>query len=527
MTALPEIHGPSDARAGSTRLNAASHVLYPAVLALAIYAVTLGGVYAYDDMRLLVEDPRLRDPSQWSRYAYESYNGGVDNLYRPLTSISYAIQWWLHGDRPWAFHLVNILLHAAATACVAELARRLLGGNRTAALIAGLLFAVHPIHTEAVANIAGRPELICSLGMFGALVLAMKSMTVLRAFVITACTIVAILGKEQGMLVPIMVMVLFMAKRQPGLHDSSPQGTWILGVLLGATLLGYLLWREWNLTFGWDRAALDWTVNPLIPSPANVLGGSVGRNAWLMPVVLLGRYTALLVAPIHLSPDYGGQVIGCNARFDDPYLYLGFSAILVLGVILAISIQRRNLAGIFLTIALALSYAMVGNIVTYIGTIFGERLMYAPSAFVLILIAAPLSRLRPTALRIVMTLLLLAGTWRTVSYARLWSHPTQLYKVTAAQKPQSVKLKILLAHQYLLNKDFEHAERTAAEARNILPEYADVWVRSAIIAMEQRKWDEANQFLAQGVRVDSSGYVQAWLAELARRRTLDAATTRP
>src|SRR5207302_1491031 len=117
-----------------------------------------------DDRYILLSDPRVGDVGQWGQYWTKDYfNGGADNLYRPLVSMSYALQAKLHGrgeGAAWAFHLVNVLLHAAASAAVAELARRV-SRSSAAALVAGLLFAAHPIHVEAVANIVGRAELMC------------------------------------------------------------------------------------------------------------------------------------------------------------------------------------------------------------------------------------------------------------------------------------------------------------------------------------------------------------------------------
>src|SRR5213083_1070496 len=114
-----------------------------ALLALCLYAVTLRGTYVYDDRYILLGDPRIDDVSQWKLFWTRDYfNGGPDNLYRPLVSMSYAIQAKLHGhgdDRAWAFHLVNWLLHAGVCAAVAELARRITNSSAVA-LIAGLLF---------------------------------------------------------------------------------------------------------------------------------------------------------------------------------------------------------------------------------------------------------------------------------------------------------------------------------------------------------------------------------------------------
>jgi hypothetical protein len=506
--------------------NRTGPILWPTLLAIALYAVTLKGTYVYDDVTLLIEDPRLRDPAQWHRYLTESYNGNADNLYRPLTSLSYAIQWWLHGDRPWAFHLVNILLHAGVTACVAMLTLRLTRGNRVAALLAGLFFAAHPIHVEAVANIAGRPELLCAIGMFGAILLSLEPMTWKRGLAVIGCTFIAILAKEQGMLIPPMLVALFLARRRAGMRE--PRCIWPLGALMGMMLIAYLAWRNSILPFAWDRTGVDWVINPLIPSPANRLGGSVGRDAWLMPIILLGRYAALLLVPLRLSPDYGGNVIGCVAHLDDPYLYIGLVTIIAWLLVLLISFRRRSVAGIFLATAIALSYAMVGNIITYIATIFAERLMYLPSAFLLILVASPLSRINPSRLVPLVSVLLVAGIVRTFTYARLWNEPLRLWQFTATEMPLAVKARIHLAHQYMIRREFTKAEQAAEEARKVLPQYSEAWVRSAMIAMEQHKWEAADQYLRQAMRVDPRPYVFDWMVELNKRRAAtNPATPQP
>src|SRR6476661_1770969 len=76
----------------TSRWNRAGPVLASAALALALYAVTLAGTYVYDDVFIVREDPRLHDPSRWAEYWVTDYfAGGIDKLYRPLVSMSFAL----------------------------------------------------------------------------------------------------------------------------------------------------------------------------------------------------------------------------------------------------------------------------------------------------------------------------------------------------------------------------------------------------------------------------------------------------
>src|SRR6185295_1849045 len=87
--------------------------------------------------------------------------------------LTYWGQQRLHGLDPFAFHLLNLLLHVLVTVLLFELCRSLRLGNSISALAAGL-FAVHPIHTEAVSNIIGRTELLSAAAVLGALLCAAR-----------------------------------------------------------------------------------------------------------------------------------------------------------------------------------------------------------------------------------------------------------------------------------------------------------------------------------------------------------------
>ncbi len=406
--------------------------LISALVALSLYSLTLGGTYVYDDRYIVGTDPRLAHPAQWGQYWTKDYfNGGPDNLYRPLVSMSYAIQWWLHGNsdsRAWLFHLVNLLLFAGTCAGVAEFTRRLAGSR--IALIAGIVYAAHPIHVEAVANIVGRAELACGLGIILGLVLLLrKPMTVARAFAIWSCFILALLSKEQGMLLPLALALAWPLRRfvQPKRPPDPPDeraGRLALIMLLTWTLAGYIIFRENILKFWWDRSFLDWTINPVLRS--------TGPDRILLPLALFGRYIALLFAPVHLSLDYGARVIMPHVSPRDPYLYLGFIAAAVWLIAFGAAVIRRGWLVAFCLLAFGIFYGVVSNIPTLIGVDFAERLMYIPSIFICILIAWLLARLRRTILVPAVSVIVILLSLRTVTYAWQWNDRLRLYEYVRA-----------------------------------------------------------------------------------------------
>jgi dolichyl-phosphate-mannose--protein O-mannosyl transferase len=101
----------------------------------------------------------------WYQLLYNDFWGtplvdsGSHGSYRPLCVLSYKLNHIVGGLKPFGYHLINVLLHCLATGLVVKLARHLLP-NATCTAIAGLLFASHPVHSEAVAGIVGRADLM-------------------------------------------------------------------------------------------------------------------------------------------------------------------------------------------------------------------------------------------------------------------------------------------------------------------------------------------------------------------------------
>jgi protein O-mannosyl-transferase len=467
-----------------------------AALAMLLYIHTLGGTWIYDDLFHARQDPRLADVHLWGQYLTDGYMpSGVDRLWRPLVSLSYAVQWKMTGDRAWPFHAVNILLHAAASALVAELARRLTR-RRGAALIAGLLFAAHPLHVEGVAYIVGRAESACAVGTLAALVLLLRPLTLRRSMAVYACFLVAIFSKEQGLLLPAMMLALWPLRRRliPTAPEESFAARWLLLAVL-FSMAGYIIYREHILPWYWDAKLLDYATQPMIHSGL--------RDRVLIPIALFGRALALLVLPLKLSPEYGLAIITARQDWRDPYLYIG-----VVGLVAALAgawsaYRRRAWTVLFLLFCGGLTYLMVANI-KLIGVVFAERLLYLPSAFVLILAAMALARLPRRAMVIVVTVLLIGASVRTVTYAARWNDLITFYQRSLDENPRSARLQVLLARQLIDRGDFDGARRIVEDGLAVEPDYWKLWFLAARVAIEQGRLNDAQADIDRAWTLDPS-----------------------
>jgi protein O-mannosyl-transferase len=161
-------------------------VAVPVVAALAVSTSCLANGFVWDDRFAILRNPWIRElqrlPEAFTRDLAGFVPGYTTSYYRPLMHVIYALAHAVFGFRAWGFHLVNVLVHAAVTACVAALALRRPEGAEppdaspphadtiapaTGAIVGATLFAVTPLHADAVAWLGGITDL--SAALFGIL----------------------------------------------------------------------------------------------------------------------------------------------------------------------------------------------------------------------------------------------------------------------------------------------------------------------------------------------------------------------
>ena len=150
---------------------------FAALSAVSVYVNSLGGKFVWDDRKLILDDRAIKSWRELPQiFSHDFFERNEDDLpygyYRPLTTVSYLADYTLWGLRPFGYHLTNVGLHALCTILVALILLRLRWPPMATA-VAALLFAIHPIHTENVAWIAGRTDLLafffCALTLLFAL----------------------------------------------------------------------------------------------------------------------------------------------------------------------------------------------------------------------------------------------------------------------------------------------------------------------------------------------------------------------
>ncbi len=260
--------------------------------ALAVYLPALSGAFVYDDYPLVEVNPWIRSPSWLGEvftqqlFGFNPGAAGSTAFYRPLAHVLLMGVYAVAGTSAWAYHLVPVLLHALASLTVWALARRLVGALAPgAALAAGLLFALHPVHVEAVAWVSALMDMgACAAGLGTLWLLAVRPLTPGRAVAGAALWLVALLFKEAAVMVPPMLLAWEVAGGAPG-QGRWRERAWRYGPLVLAA--GVYLALRLNAV-GWATSNSGWASLPLGVAVFNTLP-------------LLAHYAWLLVLPTELS----------------------------------------------------------------------------------------------------------------------------------------------------------------------------------------------------------------------------------
>lgn len=392
-----------------------------ALLALALlaglvaYLNGLGGAFQFDDHNVIVNTERVHSLAAWWR---ATSHGGL----RPLLNLTYTLNWLAGDGNPFGFHAFNLLVHLVATACVFALARAFArlhaqaGDADAIAAFTALLFAVHPLHSEAITYISGRSTLLMTTFYLGAVVYYVRAAEgqLRHRLASLGLFVLAVLTKESALLLPFALLAWDWSAGTPWRVALRRQ--WPFWALCLAALLALLQHPGyWRLL----QASLD-ARDPVAGLPVQLYGSTalIGKLFW--------------PAGLNIDPDWP-TLASLREVLPQALLFIGVAA-------LAVWLRRRR-PWLALAVLWLLVHLVLPNIFFPRTDIANERQMYWADWAVFLCVAIELhQRLKPAAAwAVVLACVALLGT---VSYQRNADYGSEvaLWQDTARHSPGKARV---------------------------------------------------------------------------------------
>lgn len=355
------------------------------VAALLAFGSTLRFGFIFDDQWIVRSNTAIRGWSSlltlWTKPYWVTEKPDV-GLYRPLLMVIFSVLWNTGLHFPIWFHLLAVSAHVAATVIVWHVLRRAV--SVSAAALGALWFAVHPLHIEAVANIANSSEVLVTVVALALVLVVARGderigpdgrVSWTTAVVGGALYAAALLIKESGVTAPALALLMVWGWRAPRVWQGRN------------ALPSRLIWRRWARLVFTCAGAFCVVVAARVAVLGAVVSGSIAapglrtlttpQRIWAM-LSVGPKIVELLVWPRTLNPLYGPRVLGGHFGPNLPAIAFVAGIALLAGVAwrLAARGDRRVATGVAW---IAIAFFPASNLLVATGQILAERTLYLPS----------------------------------------------------------------------------------------------------------------------------------------------------
>ncbi|MCA8911139.1 MAG: hypothetical protein KDB82_05520 [Planctomycetes bacterium] len=392
----------------------------------------------------------------------------LGNEYLPLRDLSYAINYAFDGLHPTGYHATNLFLHIFNSLLVMLFAARLTG-RRWIGGVAGLLFAVHPVHVEAVSWLSSRKDLLSTFFMLLSANFYMSARRSRTGLMSSESFVQRV--RESTRLSWILAVLFFVCALLSKMTS----------VVLPALLLLVELFRGHALhAMGKPKKALAqapfWGIALLFTALASRIGTGLMREPYGD-----GKFQSLLTAISAITRDFQALIVGypMHAAVDLP-VQTGFTWPVIVGLLILVALlavgliafkeargewdSRRKLAlGVcgFCALWFLAALSPVSNVFVQIGTVFAERYLYIPSIGFCIAVAtlgvlgaeqarkhAQLRAIVPPVLGVLGVAVIALGTWGTIEASQAWYGSVSLWKNALRHDPENHIAHFNLGREY-------------------------------------------------------------------------------
>lgn len=340
------------------------------IVSFALYANTLAHGFVLDDVAVIQENKFVKNgilgiKDIFTTFYWQGYWNSNSGLYRPMSLVFFAIEWQLMPNSPFIHHFSNVLFYLLNNVLLFIVLRHFFKNySYWIAFIIVILFAVHPIHTEVVANIKSRDEILCLffflLSVYG--LFCRKGMYWKISSVIFF--LFCLLSKEAGILfLPILAFLLW--------NEFKNKTELLKGILPHVVVaICWLFGHQFVINSSpYKKIQYTYLDNSLVACKDTLTQVATGFT-------ILGRYICNAFFPVNMSYDYSFNQIPCAEIFSLPFFGSVFLVLLLLGI--AFYYRKKCGAISFGIIFFFITIALATNILMLIGTTMGDRLLYTP-----------------------------------------------------------------------------------------------------------------------------------------------------
>jgi len=444
-----------------------------------VYTNSLNGAFVFDDKKQIAGNPELHTLSNifhsftsdvWS-FQRGTLTAGIPlPYYRPLFTAYLTLNYQIFGLWEPGWHLTNLLVHATVTVFIYFLLKRL-SGDQLIAMLAALIFGLHPAHVESVSWISGIPDPLAALFYVPSMIWYVRyreegGRKWLAASVVTFG--LSALCKETALALPLVLGVWELAhlKTKKGLALRLKEIVLQL-VPFAVVAVGYL--------------AIRFSVLGLISWKHPFMAQVPDAAIWMTVPYVFVNYLKHLIAPFYLSLIYSPAFI---TSASDTRFLLSVGVLLGLGYIFWIYRKRLNAE---VSVALALIIAPLLPVlnlrVFHYEYVIQDRYLYLPSIGFCYLVAICITRLasRRSFLAVAISaVVILAFGASTVLQNRVWHSSVALWQRAVYHSPNSRSTHYNLGLAYLGLKQYDSAVTELLEARRLDPEEAAVYNNLAL-----------------------------------------------
>jgi len=441
------------------------------IVAFSIYANTLQNGYALDDLSAIQQNALVRKGiTAIPEILATPYHSGnsinqqnritIDDQYRPLSLILFSIEFQLFGDNPMAGHLVNIILYAGCVIAFFFFLYHLFKKKRPLiAFIATLLFTLHPIHTEVVANIKSSDELLCFLFGFLSLNIFLKYLDTGNIRLLISGVVLyflSLLSKETTITFVLIIPLIFFFYRNENRKRSIyiSVGSFLIALIYLAIRFSILIAHH-----SYNPSAVSFIDNELSAAPS-------ATTRLATEILILGNYLKLLFIPYPLISDYSYNAIPF-AGFSNIGVWLSVIAYILM-VYFGISRLAKRGDGdtknntdplTFGIIFFLVTISIFSNLMFLLGSEMAERFMFSPSAGFCLFIAfimeqlvfkSPMPDIKSISYKKIMIILIpvsLAFIAITINRNTDWKDSLTLARADSKKSPDNSRLHYFAANE--------------------------------------------------------------------------------